>query len=175
MYKAFDMTRMHFVEGDTDSMYWAISGDPTKDYHQRFEYVVKDREFYDKYKYLFFPEPGIEDPLKSIQSEKKLLGLAIEKEGENCVALAPKCYTIWNNGVEKPVSLKLKGVSLKKNKIVYQDYLDVLNNKTTKQGVNINLQVKDSVMSKITVYKNALTASHTKMVVLENQSCMPFM
>ena len=175
MHKAFDMERMHFVEGDTDSMYWAISGDPTKDYHQRFEYVVKDQAFYDKYKYLFFPEPGIEDPLKSIQSEKKLLGLAIEKEGENCVALAPKCYTIWNNDSQKPVSLKLKGVSLKKNKIVYQDYLDVLNNKSTKQGVNINLQVKDSIMSKITVYKNALTASHTKMVVLENQSCVPFL
>jgi hypothetical protein len=26
MYKAFDMDKMHFVEGDTDSMYWAISG-----------------------------------------------------------------------------------------------------------------------------------------------------
>ena len=57
---------------------------------------------------------------------------------------------------------------------IYQDYLDVLNNKTKKQGMNINLQVKDSIMSKITVYKNALTASHTKMIVLENQSCMPF-
>jgi hypothetical protein len=36
------MNRMHFVEGDTDSMYWAISGDVKEDLHQGFKYVIKD-------------------------------------------------------------------------------------------------------------------------------------
>jgi hypothetical protein len=27
MYKCFDMDKLHFVERDTDSAYWAVSGD----------------------------------------------------------------------------------------------------------------------------------------------------
>jgi hypothetical protein len=101
------------------------------------------------------------------------LGLAIEKQGENCIALAPKCYTIWNNdGVTK--SLKLKGVSLKKNKIVSTDYKQIIVNETVKSGRNISLQLKNGQMSKVFVTKNALTMSHTKMIVLENQSCCPY-
>lgn len=34
--------------------------------------------------------------------------------------------------------------------------------------------MKDGIMSKITIVKNALTAAHTKMIVLENQCCCPF-
>ena len=166
MYKCLDMDRIHFVEGDTDSMYWAIAGSQEDDYTQQFKFVVKDREFYDKHVYEWFP-----DPSKDIYDEKKILGLAIEKQGENCIALAPKCYTIWNNdGTTK--SLKLKGVSLKKNRIVSADYKTAL--ESTIQGKNINLQLKNHVMSKVTVHKNALTATHTKVVVLENQSCAPF-
>jgi DNA polymerase elongation subunit (family B) len=26
LFKAFDTDRFHFIEGDTDSLYWAISG-----------------------------------------------------------------------------------------------------------------------------------------------------
>ena len=102
--------------------------------------------------------------------KKKLLGLAIEKEGENMIALAPKCYTIWN-GENEIKAMKLKGVSLKKNKLTKEDYKTSLNNTTP--GKNINLQLKNNQMSKLTVNKNALTGKHTKMIVLENQSCVP--
>ena len=166
MYKCLDMDRIHFVEGDTDSMYWAIAGNPNEDYHQRFNHVVNDKEFYDNHVYDWFPNPD-----KDVYDEKKILGLAIEKEGENCIALAPKCYTIWNNdGTTK--SLKLKGVSLKKNKIVSADYKTAL--ESTIQGKNINLQLKNHVMSKVTIHKNALTATHTKVIVLPNQACAPY-
>ena len=166
MYKCLDMDRIHFVEGDTDSAYWAISGNPDEDSSQEFKYVVKDKEFYDKHVYEWFP-----DPSKDVWDHKKILGLAIEKHGDNCIALAPKCYTIWNNdGTTK--SLKLKGVSLKKNRIVSADYKTAL--ESTVQGKNINLQLKNHTMSKVTVYKNALTATHTKVVVLPNQACAPF-
>ena len=168
-----------FIEGDTDSMYWAISGNPEKDYTQKFEYVVKNKKFYNENKHLFFPDESLkEGTLERIQSEKKLLGLAIEKEGENCIALAPKCYTIWDNrndnSDETTKAIKLKGVSLEKNDIKYEDYLNVLKEGNTKVGKNINLQLKDSTMCKITVIKNALTGAHTTMVVLDNQSCAPF-
>ena len=166
MYKCLDMDRIHYVEGDTDSAYWAVAGDPTEDYTQQFKYVIRDQSFYDAHVYEWFP-----DPSKDIYDEKKILGLAIEKQGENCIALAPKCYTIWNNdGTTK--SLKLKGVSLKKNRIVSADYKTALEN--TIQGKNINLQLKNHTMSKVTVHKNALTATHTKVVVLPNQACAPF-
>ena len=54
MYKAFDTEKIHFIEGDTDSMYWAISGNPDKDYKQGFDYVIKDRKFYEENKKWFF-------------------------------------------------------------------------------------------------------------------------
>ncbi|KAA6362370.1 MAG: hypothetical protein EZS28_042103, partial [Streblomastix strix] len=36
----FDMNRMHYICGDTDSMTWAISGNPEDDYRQKFKYSV---------------------------------------------------------------------------------------------------------------------------------------
>jgi hypothetical protein len=32
MYKCLDMSKIHFVEGDTDSMYWAVSGSEDENY-----------------------------------------------------------------------------------------------------------------------------------------------
>jgi hypothetical protein len=46
MYKWVDMRKVHFIEGDTDSLYYTISGDPEKDCHQKFEHVIKDEAFY---------------------------------------------------------------------------------------------------------------------------------
>ena len=115
------------------------------------------------------PNPNI----NTIEDEKKILGCAIEKTGENMIALGPKCYTIFNsNGQTK--SLKLKGVSLKKNIIKYEDYKSIIENKSIKQGKNINLQMNNNQMSKLTVQKNALTGLHNKMIVLDNQSCCPY-
>lgn len=70
--------------------------------------------------------------------------------------------------------MKLKGLSLKKNNINTGDYIDTIKNDSIKHGKNINLQMHNGVMSKITTNKIALNAMHTKMIVLENQSCIPF-
>ncbi|KAA6359969.1 MAG: hypothetical protein EZS28_044504 [Streblomastix strix] len=80
MYKCLDMTKIHFVEGDTDSAYWAISGNQVilnnsnqqqyeDNLHQGFKYVIKDQQFYDANAKYFFPTI---DGDKS--DEKKLLG-----------------------------------------------------------------------------------------------------
>lgn len=167
MKKCLDMNKIHFIEGDTDSMYWAIAGNPNESNTQAFKYVVRNRKFYNRHIYKFMPNPN-----KGLDDEKKILGLAIEKQGDNMIALAPKCYTIWSDN--KCISLKLKGVSLKKNNIKSEDYRNVIENNITVKGYNINLQMKDGIMSKITIVKNALTAAHTKMIVLENQCCCPF-
>ena len=89
------------------------------------------------------------------------------------IALTPKCYTIFNSD-QSVKALKLKGVSLKKNHIEYSDYRSVIENNSVKQGKNINLQIQNNQMSKLTIHKNALTAQHTKMIVLPNHSCAPY-
>ena len=165
MCRCLDMNRIHVIELDTDSLYCAIAGNPNEDYHQRYNNVIKDKKYYDEHVYEWFPNPN-----KDIFDEKKLLGVAIEKEGENCVALTCKCYTIWNNNGDTK-SLKLKGVSLKKNAIVSKDYEDALIK--PKKGMNINLQLKNDRISKLTITKNGLSGVMNKMFVLENQCCCP--
>jgi hypothetical protein len=165
MYRCLDMNKMHFIEGDTDSAYWAIAGDPNKDYHQRFEAVIKDKEFYDQHVYEWLP-----DPTKDVYDEKKLLGLAIENEDENCIALAPKCYCLFGH----KTIYKTKGVCKEGNKFDGDKYKQVLNGETVIRGVNVNFQLKNKLLSKITIHKNALTATNTKAVVLQNHSCPPF-
>jgi hypothetical protein len=169
---------MHFIEGDTDSAYWAVAGNSEDDIHQGFKHVVLNRELYDEHLYDWFPRPD-----GNTHEKKKLLGLCIEKEAENCIALSPKCYTLFNGTImlteqqvieTKRITIRMKGVSSRKNKqITCQDYLRALLGSPV-QGCNMSLQVKDGQMKKISVTKNALTCIHTKMVVLENQSCHCF-
>lgn len=74
----------------------------------------------------------------------------------------------------KVILYQLKGVSLKKNHRVSSDYKSVIENQSIKVGKNINLQMQNNKMRKITVNKNALAKDHTKMIVLPNQSGAPF-
>ena len=55
------------------------------------------------------PNPSI----NNVYDEKKILGCCVEKYGANQVALAAKMYTIWSD--DRTISLKVKGVSIKKN------------------------------------------------------------
>jgi hypothetical protein len=41
--KCLDMIKLHFVEGDTDSMYMAVAGNPNDDCNQGFKYVIKNK------------------------------------------------------------------------------------------------------------------------------------
>ena len=167
MYKCLDMDKIHFIEGDTDSAYWAISGNPDYDYHQQFKYVIKDHEFYNKHVYEWFPNPN-----KGIIDEKKILGLAIEKEGENMIALSPKCYTTFNG--EQTITTKIKGCSKKRNKFTKNDYIKCIESNEIIPGSNANFQVKQNQICKLFMNKNALTGVHNKAIVLPNQSCAPF-
>ena len=169
MNKCLDMNKIHYIESDTDSLYVAVAGKLNESPKQLFKHVIKNKEFYDKNIYKFMPNPAI----NTIEDEKKILGCAIEKTGDNMVALAPKCYTIWNSD-QSVKALKLKGVSIKKNNIEFSDYQSIIENNSVKVGKNINLQIHNNKMSKLTINKNALTAQHTKMIVLPNQSCCPF-
>ncbi len=187
MYKCLDMNRIHFIEGDTDSAYWAIAGDPNDDNTQAFKHVIKDHDFYNEHIFKWAPSdfycsdeskrPVLTTPAEIKAHEKKLLGLAIEKQGDNMVALCPKCYTSWNddNGKITVKATKCKGVSIKQNPLKHTDYCDIINNNTTKLGRNTNLQCKYGKMVKIAMNKNALTGRHTKGVVQANGCVHPFL
>jgi hypothetical protein len=163
MYRCLDMSKIHFIEGDTDSAYWAVAGSEDHDFRQRFDYVIQDETFYKEHIYEWLPNPS-----KDVYDEKKLLGLAIENQDENCIALAPKCYCLFpHKGITK-----MKGVKKSQNKMQHENYLEALTKPVG--GKNTNLQVKNGIMSKIRIRKNALTGVHTKAFVLPNHSCCPF-
>ncbi|KAA6392415.1 MAG: hypothetical protein EZS28_012059 [Streblomastix strix] len=84
-----DVNKIHFIEGDTDSAYWAISGNTSDNYKQWFKYVIKDKQFHNENAKYFFP--NIEEDLLD---EKKIQGLVIERDGTEMIALAPKNYYI---------------------------------------------------------------------------------
>jgi hypothetical protein len=68
--------------------------------------------------------------------DKKLLGLAIEKQCENMIALQPKTYSC---SVDiKTTATKCKGYS-KQRKLYFKDYFDVCTEKKIIQGTNNNM------------------------------------
>ncbi|KAA6398025.1 MAG: hypothetical protein EZS28_006454 [Streblomastix strix] len=126
-----DMNRIHFIERDTDSAYWAVSGNPNEDFTQQFNAVINDREFYNENaKYYFSMIRG------DIHDEKKILGLAIERQGISMVALAPKNYMIETNYCANS-KIKLKGVNQKTNKITKAQIIDCINEGKKKRNALI--------------------------------------
>jgi hypothetical protein len=91
IYRCIDMLKIHFIEGDADSSYYMISGNPDEDCYQEFKQVLKDEIFYKENVYKWFPNPTLpkEEPTRD---KKKILGVSFEKEGYNMFAIAPKCY-----------------------------------------------------------------------------------
>jgi hypothetical protein len=105
--------------------------------------------------------------------EKKLLGLAIEKQGHNMIALGPKCYTQWND--EGKAKLKLKGVQLRQNKHITQEsYSEIIDKGGVISGQNNTLQMKNDIMSRLTINKIALTGKNNKGITCSNGCVMPF-
>ncbi|KAA6371194.1 MAG: hypothetical protein EZS28_033281 [Streblomastix strix] len=177
-------------------MMLAVAGDPKQNYTQGFSAVIKDKQFYDKNFYKFFPKPKqvIEQENKcnknkikelQIQDEKKPLGVAYEHCGSTLIALAPKNYWLRQEFDKKdPIVVKLKGLSLKLNPQIYKDaYENNIKNGTVVKGQNTSLRQQQernyddevfSKMSRINTTKNGITGVHTKMIVLENQCCCPY-
>lgn len=167
--KCLDTNKFHINTVETDSYYFSVAGDMNDTIEQGFQHIITNKAFYDNNYYKFLPI----QPFTDIYDSKKLLGACVEKTAECQIALCPKCYSLFNkNGTTK--SMKLKGVSLTKNNIKSSDYRAIVDEGTIKRGKNINLQMNNNKMSKITIIKNALTGKHTKMIVLPNQSCVPF-
>jgi hypothetical protein len=191
--KVFDENKFHFNEGDTDSGYFSISGNPNDDYTQGFKHIIKNQKLFDKLYPKWFPDPSkgyLKDGKTEypIEVEKKLLGLTVEKEGTEMICVAPKCYYITNIGEGSSVAkrpddhknrqtMKVKGVSLGRNKITGEDYEDVVMKEKIIKGSNCGFHMKEidgiKYMIKLETEKNAITPTHNKMICLSNYSCAP--
>jgi hypothetical protein len=178
MYKCLDMNRIHFIEGDTDSMYFAVAGNLQEDNTQGFKYVIKDEKFYDDNIYKFAPSGfystgdklTFTSKLEQKQFDKKLLGLEIEKQCDNMIALAPKMYSCSNGAMS--IIPKCKGY--RNNKLKFDDYNTIVVKKQSITGTNHNLQLHNNQMSMTAVGKNVLTAPYTKYCVAGDFStCVP--
>jgi hypothetical protein len=185
MHKCLDMNKIHFIEGDTDSSYWAVAGDPTKSVHQGFSAVVKEKGFWHQHYYEWFP-----DPTKGIEDQKKLGGLCVENEGNEMIAIAPKDYYIRmatnKNGVSKESNkLKGKGVSqrnyvnpkverIEEPTIQVESYRQNILEEKTVNGKNMGFHSKKDKLVKDVVNKIAISGVHTKMIVLANNCCAPY-
>jgi hypothetical protein len=168
--RCMDMNRIHAIEGDTDSLYFAVAGDPRRGVRQGFRFVVKDKKFCREHYYEWFPNWWGEK-----EDEKKLGGIAVENIGTFLIAIAPKNYTIGIKGNEKKAKRKMKGCSEARNKqITAQSYIDNINKKEKVMAENCLLHVKSGQMVKETVNKVAISGVHTKMIVLENECCAPY-
>ncbi|KAA6367121.1 MAG: hypothetical protein EZS28_037352 [Streblomastix strix] len=120
---------MHFVEGDIDSAYWAVSEDANAGHLQQFSLVIKDKQFQDENaKYYFSTIEG------DLLDEKKIQGLAPENEGAEMIDLAPKDYYIKN-------------------------IIDNIRNGTIAKATNMRLGQKNYIMSKIKKLKQTKDVS----------------
>jgi hypothetical protein len=186
MYKCLDMTKIHFVEGDTDSMYFAISGNCEEDNKQGFKHVIKDEKFYNDNVYKFFPHsfystnnsnPKFKTGLEEKEFDKKLGGVELEKQCDAMIALAPKMYSCLNidESEFKTLTTHVKGVSkYVQSKITPNDFVDMFNKQNIIEGTTIQFQLVKGIMSKIEQRKNFLTLAHTKYKVSKDlTTCTP--
>ncbi|KAA6399005.1 MAG: hypothetical protein EZS28_005464 [Streblomastix strix] len=108
-------------------------------------------------KYFF---PTIEGDLLD---EKKILGLAIEREGTEMIALAPKNYYIM---VDDKTKIKLKGINQSTNKIIKAQIVENIVEGTITMCINMRLGQKSYQMSKLAIEKNSITRCHTKAILM---------
>jgi hypothetical protein len=167
------MDRIHYIEGDTDSGYWAVSAPQGQ---LGFEGVIKDEKFHMENidKYLTSDFYGVNrtfnTKLEKMEFDKRLGGLAVEKQSKNMIALASKLYTIWDDTKETG---KAKGVS---EHFKHTQYQEVLEQRKIINGTNRTLRMNEGEMSHIATNKRALAAIYLKYKVSDDGSfvLLPF-
>ncbi len=188
MNRCLDMERIHFIEGDTDSIYIAVAGDPSLGREQGLQAVIKDHDFYNEHIFKFAPydfycsdeskRPTCDTPRLRKAHEKKLMGLAVEKTFDSMVALCPKCYTGWledeSTGVITVKATKCKGINIRQNPLKHTDYCDIIFKGGVKDGTNTGIRTVGGFEVKYTVHKSALTGKHVKGITQANGCVHPF-
>jgi hypothetical protein len=119
MFKCLDITRLHFVEDDSDSMYWAVSGCKTEDYQQGFKFVIKNHKLYNDniYKYApgfytsNFSNSTFKSKIYSCSNTEVVKIVESEFEKKNLFYLT---YPYWKIKTERPLQ-NAKDIIKRKN------------------------------------------------------------
>jgi hypothetical protein len=190
LYKCLDKNRFHFIETDTDSLYFAVAG-KTDSEIQLPNYDFEKNNFFSQGFNNIITDGSQWDIISSILfKEKKLLGFEVEKTGSSMIAIAPKQYTLtknrndfsinndgiqMNNTSDNETILKNKGINTKTSNICYDDYLNVALTGECKEEKDIyEIRTIDQKKVLIKMDKWALTGIHNKMKVMPNNVCYPF-
>jgi hypothetical protein len=97
MEKCLDHIQFQCVEGNTDSLYFAIAGKVNEGITQGFKQIITDETFFNEKVYLLLPSDfysinssntTFESGFEKMSFDKNLLGYAIEKEFQHLIALA---------------------------------------------------------------------------------------
>jgi hypothetical protein len=176
LYKCCDVNKFHFIEGDTDSIYIAVSGDFDDGLDQTIKHIITDMDFYNDNKDCW------------TSSTKELLKVEVEAFGDSMVVAGCKNYNITTL---KGTKCKHKGVS-KRNTITKEDYNNAIEDGIFKTATNVGFQLKkvghaahpsgttpafqlaEYELCKTQVEKNGITGIINKSVVLKNNCCAPF-
>jgi hypothetical protein len=150
------MLKIHFIEGDTDSLYYVISVNPDEDCHQRFKHVVKNEEFYKENVYKWFLNPTL--PKEELtKDKKKLFGVSFEKEGYIMFAIAPKCYILKSSKNDNDQEVKnMKGIfSMLNGNIDLESWKSCI----------LKSSVPVSVIKRVFMVVESDTFTHTRQIV----------
>ena len=181
MCKYFNRKDFQYVTMDTDSAYFATSGD--------FESIVlpsKRQKFYCEYDKWFVPpfcashkSDFIECKLKNkswdlkqccqaaFNYHKRSPGLFKQEfKGNGIVALNSKTYFCFGNDGDK---LSTKGLSKRQNNLQKKDFLHVLQNKKIVSGTNRGIVRKNNKMLTYCQVKKGLNFFYAKRVVLKDR------
>ncbi|KAA6384063.1 MAG: hypothetical protein EZS28_020411 [Streblomastix strix] len=180
--QTIDVNKIHYVYGDTDSMCFAVAGNEAAGIHQGLKYVINDQQLYNETYYQFLPRDA---ESQDVYDEKKINGLTVQSEGSACIALAAKCYYICTD--EQPVTnqsqqatkllIKLKGVNQKQNQNIdfQKSFHTSIDSNAITTVENTSLIQKNGIISRITQNKIGISGVNTKAIVLQNQSCAPYL
>jgi hypothetical protein len=173
IYRYIELSKIYFIKGDADSLYYAISENQDEDCHQGFKHVIKDEDFYKENMFKWFPNPTLAKE-ELTRDKKKLLGMSFEKEGYIMFTVAQKCYIFKSSKNDNNKNLKkMKGVSF-----ILNDNIELESYKSC-----LDLMIVESDPYSHTRHtvkyeqkKKAINGSALdKMIVLENHSCAPFL
>jgi hypothetical protein len=87
MEKCLDYTRFHYVEGDIESLFFALSGVANRGINQGFKNIISEEKFYNENVYKWLPNDfyssdnfnlPFETNIEKMGFDKKLLGMLLK-------------------------------------------------------------------------------------------------
>ena len=168
---------IHLLETDTDSLYFCCSEDSLEKMvkpHLREQFDNESPNFLGRQRCFEHTldrttNKELIDNCVSCQYDKRTPGLfKIEFLGDRYVGLCSKTYIVENSEKDKESLVKSKGLSVKRNKFTFDDYLNVLIEKKSGSGFNGGIRTVDNNTYSYIQERSALGYLYIKRIVCED-------